>query len=422
MTISEMLYGIKGCECGRDHECPISHVIIAKDAITALPSVTEHYEKILLVADTNTLKECGETVLSELGDKICDTLIFKRDGILVPDEIAVSELDSRVSDDTDLIIGVGSGVINDLCKIVSYNNGIPYIIVATAPSMDGYASVGSALILNGMKVTLNARVPIAIVADTKVLANSPFAMIQAGYGDIIGKYSCLCDWQLSALVNDEYICPRILELTYAAVERTVALTDKIIARSEDAIGALMEALVAIGILMAYVGNSRPASGSEHHLSHYFEIVGLERNEEYLPHGIDVAFSSLETAKLREKLLSIESLDGFECHFSRERYEREINRIYGSVASEVIALQDKVGWYGIDRTDVYREKWQEIRQVLSNAPTADETLALLDRAGLKYSDFLDLYGKEKIDDALLYAKDLKDRYSVLWIYFDLLADI
>jgi glycerol-1-phosphate dehydrogenase [NAD(P)+] len=273
-----------------------------------------------------------------------------------------------------------------------------------------------------MKVTLNAGVPLAIVADTKVLANSPFAMIQAGYGDIIGKYSCLCDWQLSALVNGEYICPRILELTYAAVERTVALTDKIIARSEDAIGALMEALVTVGILMAYVGNSRPASGSEHHLSHYFEIVGLERNEEYLPHGIDVAFSSLETAKLRERLLSLESIDGYERHFSRERYEREINRIYGSVAAEVIALQDKVGWYGIDRTDVYREKWQEIRQVLSNAPTADETLALLDRAGLKYSDFLALYGKEKIDDALLYAKDLKDRYSVLWIYFDLLAGI
>jgi glycerol-1-phosphate dehydrogenase [NAD(P)+] len=83
----------------------------------------------------------------------------------------------------------------------------------------------------------------------------------------------------------------------------VRLADGINERTADAIGALMEALVAVGILMAYVGNSRPASGSEHHLSHYFEIVGIVRGEEYLPHGIDVCCSAIETAKLREKLIA-----------------------------------------------------------------------------------------------------------------------
>lgn len=421
MAISDLLKGIKNCECGRNHDCPIDHVIIGEDAFAYVSEVIENYKNILLVADENTYAACGKEVAFSLGDKLQDTLIFKRNGVLVPNEDAIAELDARVTCSVDLIVGVGSGVINDLCKKVSFDHSLPYFIVATAPSMDGYASRGSALILNGMKVTLDCNVPRAIIADTRVLSSAPFHMIQAGWGDIIGKYSCLNDWRLSALVNGEYICERVLKETYATVDRTVALTDGVRARDPKAIGALMEALVAVGILMAYVGNSRPASGSEHHLSHYFEIVGIERGEDYLPHGIDVCFSAVETAKLREKLLGIKDISSFEHSFDKERYEREIKRIYGSVASNVLALQEKTGWYSIDRVSVYREKWEEIRLVLADAPSASEMLALCERIGLRYCDFISLYGEEKIADALLYAKDLKDRYSVLWMYFDLFAN-
>ena len=210
----------------------------------------------------------------------------------------------------------------------------------------------------------------------------------------------------------------MLNETYAIVERTVALTDEVYERDPKAIGALMEALVAVGILMAYVGNSRPASGSEHHLSHYFEIVGIERGEEYLPHGIDVCFSAAETAKLREKLLEIRDISSFTYCFDKEKYSREIKRIYGTVAGEVLALQEKMGWYDIDRVSVYKEKWDGVRSILSDCPSSAHMLSLCERVGLRYGDFLSLYGDEKIADALLYAKDLKDRYSVLWMWFDL----
>ena len=421
MEILDLLKGIENCECGRDHDCPIESVIIGKGAISSLSGLVKNFKSILLVADENTYDVCGSSVTSELGDRLVDTLIFKRDGVLVPDEVAIGELDACVTDDVDLIVGIGSGVINDLCKIVSFNHSLPYFIVATAPSMDGYASRGSALILGGMKVTLNADVPRAIIADTDVLANSPFSMIQAGFGDIIGKYSCLNDWRLSAIVNGEYICERVVSMTYEIVEKTVSLADGIRERDADAIGALMEALVAVGILMAYVGNSRPASGSEHHLSHYFEIVGIERGEKYLPHGIDVCFSAVETAKLREKLLDINDISKFAFSFDKEKYEREIKRIYSSVADEVLALQEKMGWYDVDRVSVYKEKWGEICEVLSDSPSSSEMLSLCERVGLNYNDFVSLYGEEKIADALLYAKDLKDRYSVLWMYYDLLAN-
>ena len=418
MTINELLIGKETCECGMAHKCPIEHVIIGEDALASLPSITKEYSSILLVADKNTYRVCGESVHKIINDKISDVIVYQTDGILVPDEIAISELESHVTDFTDLIIGVGSGVINDLCKIVSFRARLRYFIVATAPSMDGYASKGSALILDGMKVTLNANVPKAIIADTKVLASAPFEMIQAGYGDIIGKYSCLNDWRLSALVRGEYLCDFVMNATYETVERTVSLADGIREKDSAAIGALMEALVAVGILMAYVGNSRPASGSEHHLSHYFEIVGIERGEDYLAHGIDVCFSAIETAKIREKLLAIDDISACEYSFDRADYESNIRRIYGGVADEVIALQDKMGWYNIDRVTVYKENWNEIKAILSDCPSSAEMLALCERVGLDYATYTSLYGDEKIADAILYAKDLKDRYTVLWMNYDL----
>ncbi len=418
MDIKELLIGKESCECGMAHRCPIDRVVIGKNACASLKTLTEKHKKILLVADSNTYAVCGKAADEILGAKVSARVIFQREGVLVPNEDAIAEIENSLTSDCDLIVGVGSGVINDLCKIVSFKANLRYFIVATAPSMDGYASKGSALILNGMKVTLNANVPQAIIADTEVLANAPYEMIQAGYGDIIGKYSCLNDWKLSACVNGEYVCNFVLNATLETVEETVSLADGIKNREEKAIGALMEALVAVGILMAYVGNSRPASGSEHHLSHFFEIVGIERGEAYLPHGVDVCFSAVETAKIREKLLSIDDISAYEYSFDREDYIDNVRRIYGSVADEVIALQDRMGWYDIDRVKIYKEKWNEIRSILSSAPTADEMLALCEKVGLDHSSFTSLYGEEKIADALLYAKDLKDRYSVLWLNYDL----
>lgn len=418
MKLENLLAGKRNCACGKNHSCPIDRVIIGKNACESLPEITQAYSHILVVADRNTYAVGGAAVAEQLKEKADGTLIYERNGVLVPDEIAIAELKDRIRPQTDLILGIGSGVINDLCKYVSFEAGLPYYIVATAPSMDGYASKGAALILGGMKVTLNAAVPKAILADVNWLKDAPFDMIQAGYGDIIGKYSCLNDWKLSHLVTGEYLCDFVWNATVEAVKKTVALADGLSARSPEAVGALMEALVSVGILMAYVGNSRPASGSEHHLAHYFEIVGIVRGEDYFPHGIDVCYGAVETAKLRERLLNLTDIHSFRTHFDRTHYEKEIRRIYGSVAEEVLALQNKLGWYGQDRVAIYRERWQEICEVLAEAPTPADMRVLVERVGLSCEAFTAFYGKDKIQDGISYAKDLKDRYSVLWMYDDL----
>ena len=413
MKIEDMVKGIYDCECGREHICPVDYVEIGSGVLTKLPGICEKYNKILMVSDENTWKVCGQEAYNQLGAKVEKNLIITSEGpVVIPDESTIAVIEAELTDDIDLIVGVGSGVINDLCKQVSFQHDLPYYIVATAPSMDGYVSTGSALILEGMKITLNARPPKAVIADTAVLKDAPMEMLQAGYGDIVGKYSCLNDWKLSTLINDEYFCQRVYDITYDAAKRVEQMADGIAARDEKTVGALMEALVVVGIAMSYVGNSRPASGSEHHLSHFFEITGILDNKEYFAHGIDVAFSAVETSKLREEIIAGTPARH---EFDRSKWEQEINRIYSSSAKGIIALQDKLGWYEKDDSAVVMAKWEEIKKLLSEAPKAQEFIDMLAKVGLDYAEFEKLYGVEKIRDAVLYAKDLKDRYTVLWLY-------
>lgn len=404
---------LKNCKCGKKHSCPIDHILIGKGTINTLPKLCEKYNNILLVSDSNTYRVCGKNAETILDGKIANHIMLKSNGsVVIPNEEKIAEIEQKLDDATDLIVGVGSGVINDLCKYVSFKHNLKYFIVATAPSMDGYASTGAALILKGIKTTLNALPPKAIIGDTDVLKNAPREMIQAGYGDIIGKYSCLNDWKLSALINNEYFCDEVYNLTFSQVEKVKPLAKELLNKNEDAVQALMEALVAVGVAMSYVGNSRPASGSEHHLSHFFEITGILENKDYYPHGIDVMYSSAITAQLREKIVNSYPK---QYNFNRDKWISEIKRIYLTSADEVISLQDKLGWYNEDKLDNIKQKWNDITDILKEAPTFAENVSMLSAIGLSYEDFISFYGLDKINDAVLYAKDLKDRYTVLWLY-------
>ena len=418
MDFQELLKD-KVCACGKVHTCSIRHVIIESGAISNISNLVDGYHKVLLVADSNTYEVCGRQAEALLGDKVKETLVYQRDSILVPDETAVEEMQEKLTADTDLIIGVRSGVIQDLCKYVSFEAGLPYYIVATAPSMDGYASKGAAMIANNMKVTYNAHVPEVIIGDTNILKDAPMEMIQAGYGDILGKFSCLNDWKLSHVVNDEYFCQTVYDMTYDMLCKTKDLGEALRNRDGRAIQTLMEALIGVGIAMAYVGNSRPASGSEHHLSHFFEITGIINDEPYFMHGTDVLYSAVYTQKLREKLLKIDAPEVHQLP-TKEEWEANIHRVYGIAALGVIALQNKMGWYEIDRLPVYQEKWAEIKEVFCEVPSSEKLVEYVESIGLDISEYEKMYGQKKIQDALLYAKDLKDRYSVLWVYYDLMA--
>ena len=416
MTVNELLRGVD-CACGKHHTCPIEAVYIENGAIDHLRDLCGVGESVLLVADENTYAAAGALTEAALSHARVRKHVFDGSTVMVPDERAIEAVEAVLGDARQLI-AIGSGVMQDLCKYLSHVHGIPYIVVCTAPSMDGYASNGAAMILNGMKHTVAAGLPRALLADVEVLRHAPLEMIKAGYGDVIGKYSALNDWKLSRVVNDEYFCPYIYGLTMEKVSRTGELAEGLLARRAESVQALMEALVVIGILMSFAGSSRPASGSEHHLSHFFEITGIVKNRPYLTHGIDVAYSTVVTAALREELLQ-KPFPATTFREPRAAYEQAMNEVYGPVGAGCVALQDKVGHYDRDRATTYRAHEEELREILREMPTAREIEEMLTTVELDMSEFYALYGRQTIEQAVRYAKDLKDRYTVLWMHYDFL---
>lgn len=415
MDINTLLKG-RQCECGRFHSCDIGFIAIEKDATRHLGTLCENYNNILLVADQNTYKAGGEKVEKEISAKIKKSVIFSGETVLIPNETAIDKIKEQL-EGIDLIVGIGSGVIQDLCKFVSFYEKVPYYIVATAPSMDGYASTVAAMILGGMKISHITKVPEAIIADTEILKNAPLDMIKSGYGDVFGKISALNDWKLSHLIFGEELCEYVYNLTKEMLDATIPLAEKLMERDEESIKILTEALIGVGVAMAYNENSRPASGCEHHIAHFFELNGIMKNEPYFPHGTDVAYSTVISCAVREKLLNADFNVQQFLMFDTDYY-RGIKDAYGDIAEECIELQRKANNYGKHRIPLYTAKEKEIKEILSETPTKEEAIELLRKIGLPMDKFYNNYKKETINKAVIFAKDLRDRFTALWMYYDI----
>jgi len=416
MTVFDLINHDIVCSCGRTHRCDIRKLEIGAGALKKLPDLLADRHHILLVADQNTYGVCGDEVSELLENKIKTKCVFETKELLVPNEASIEQIKSCLTDKTDFILGIGSGVINDLCKYVSFFHGLKCGIIATATSMDGFASSGAAMILGGMKVTETTHAPDLILGDIDILKNAPMDMIRSGYADIIGKYSALCDWKLSALINDEYLCQPVYDLVMEKTNEIRGMADAITQRNPQAIGALMEVLVLIGACLTLLSTTRPGSGSEHHLSHYFEITGLIHDKPYFLHGTDVGYATIVTAALREEIRKID-VPVFQ-HLPASVRETCYRKIYGEYWEMVNNLQKEAGRYDRPVDDRYLEHWDEVCSILSECPTAEEIAAMLTEVGFDLSLFEKMYGREKIQNGVWFAKDLKDRYSVLWLYDDL----
>ena len=230
------------CDCGREHSAPLRTFRVGPGAVNQLPQLVKEmgFRSLFLVSDPITYQVAGETcmkLLQEAGIQAeMDCLSH-----LGFDEATLGDMMVRMPADCDLMVAVGSGTVSDAVRYFSFRMGRPMFIVATAPSMDGYASSGAPMHINHLKTTLEAHTPMAIIGDTDFLRNAPYHMIAAGLGDLLGKFTCLCDWKLSRLINGEYFCDFVYELTMDTVKTLQPLAPKLLRRDEQAVGELMEA-------------------------------------------------------------------------------------------------------------------------------------------------------------------------------------
>ena len=202
----------------------------------------------------------------------------------------------------DLTVAAGSGTLNDINKYAAVNLGIKCATLATAPSMDGYTSGVSALTFGGKKITLNTKTPDYLLIDCDVLATAPSEMIAAGIGDVVGKYNCLLDWRMAQHKNGEAVNEESVSVMLKAVDTCMSNIDKILKGDPEGARTLIDALITSGYAMVIAGNSRPASGGEHHTSHYLEMDFVRRGERVPLHGLKVALGTMVCIRLYNILL------------------------------------------------------------------------------------------------------------------------
>lgn len=417
------------CDCGKQHTTRLEHVRICEDVkADILKFLQDHaYKTIYLIEDENTSRVYGkdlEAYLNANGIE-SDHVILEAD--VVPNELSVFNILVNMKRKYDYILGVGSGTLNDLSKFISYKASLDYGIAATAPSMDGFASVGAALITNDLKTTYDCHVPTAIFGDLDVLANAPLDMIKAGLGDIIGKYNCLVDWKIAHIINDEYYCQTIVDMVYKSIREVVEHADGVLTRDKAAVKAITEVLIETGMAMGFVGNSRPASGSEHHVSHYWEMKFLFAHHEPVFHGTKVGLATPGIIAMWKTLAS-RDIDFAACRervkaFDFHAWEDLVKDRFEGAAAGVLALEKKAGKNCVEaalhRIDSIEHKWAEMKAVIERElPQPEAVTDILKSVEAAYRPEQVGIDEAMAKDSVILAKEVRVRYGLLQLLWDL----
>ncbi len=409
MDLNKILADLKACPCGKVHTfatkvCEIGSGVTERAG--KILADANFPKKVLFVADDNTLRASAGLLESlEASGFECKKIIYKNMTYARVEQ--VNELKALCSD-IDGIISVGTGSLNDICRVTAYGLKKRFCIFATAPSMDGFASDTAPIVENNFKVSWKAEQPEIILADTKILAKSPVELKAAGFGDMVAKYIGILDWRIANLLIGEYYCPKVAAITMKGLEKVVSLADKVTLEDEEAAGGIMEGLVLSGLGMKLATSSRPASGAEHVVSHYWECYKLARGIWPEFHGKKVGVATVL-----------------------------VNRIYHNIADRVAdinTIPDPTNWDEVkaafapeqldelmkantptitDKVDPAKLKacWPEIRRLIKEILPSDEALMKMMKTAGAVTEPADVHvSEELVEQGLKYHSYM--RYRIL----------
>ena len=368
----------KPCPCGRVHTTAVKDVHIGSGIVKNVGEILKannFSENILLVADKNTLK-ASDGIIESLDGFNVSLHIY--DNIRVADMKHVDEIRELIKDKDISVLSVGTGSVNDPCRLASALEDKKLCIFGTAPSMDGFASDTSPIVKDGFKSSYQAKSPEVIIGDTKILASSPTFLKSSGFGDMMAKYIGLVDWKISTLLTGEYYCERVAELTRKATDTLLSMASSVTAEDEETAGQIFESLLMTGIAMSFTKNSRPASGSEHIIAHLIECLQLP--EGIIPnyHGEDVGVCTLEMLRLYNALADNENVMGVRESVNWD----DVFEVYGDLSDDVRKLNFPENIVDSVNPDVITESWQEIRDIIHSVPSYDEIKDAMVKAGCK----------------------------------------
>lgn len=370
----------KNCPCGKEHAAETKLCIIENGAL-------QHFEQYMaevglrgkrcVIYDENTYK----AVPAELRPTADQEIIIPGSGIHA-DEHATGDVLARMDADVEVMVAVGTGILNDVVRYCARERHIPFAAVPTAATCDAFASSVAAMTLGGLKVSITCQSPVLVVVDVDIVRDAPADLILSGIGDMLGKFVALSEWRMANLLTGEALCERIYDMMFTSVS---TIWDKCLdARNRDdgAIAAVMEGLIMSGIAMQLFGNSRPASGAEHHFSHLLDIgTDALRGIPGGTHGEQVGVGTAVISREYHRLIQIEDIAPYLHDYAvpDEDYVRAFvgDKLFDGVMKEN-AKDSAAG--------VTKEKlaacWPEIRTIMAAIPAPDAVEAKLSALGAK----------------------------------------
>jgi glycerol-1-phosphate dehydrogenase [NAD(P)+] len=401
----------------------IDPIYVGKDAVSQLLEYITRtkLERFALVADTNTYKALGQRVEAALKNKGCDvtTILLKGDHVHA-DEHQLVQVFIAAPRENCTFISVGSGTITDITRFVSYHTNRPFIAMPTAPSVDGFTSVGAPVILAGVKTTIICQAPLAMFADSDVLRTAPQRLVAAGFGDMIGKITSLADWKVGHLLWNEPYDEAIAKRLQAAIDKVMTNSSAIAQRSEEGVKTLLDTLVESGLCMADFGSSRPASGAEHHASHYWEMSRLRAGRESALHGEQVGYALTVVAGMYERIRNLSQAD-VEKRLestplpSRESELQTIRTGYGEMAESVAKDQESfLAMTEKDFADLKErivQNWAKIEIIAAEVPAPQVIIKALDEVGAPSSYQTLGLTQSEMQAGFEYGHYLRNRFTV-----------
>lgn len=418
------------CTCGKKHATQVDDVIVGKGVIARLPEVIEecHAKKAFILADENTYKAAGEKVCNILMENAIPFSKFVFEGVSPePDEHAVGSVIMHYDSTCDIVIAVGSGVINDIGKIVGNVTGNPYVIVATAPSMDGYASATSSMAMDGLKVSLPSASANVIIGDIDILKEAPERLLTAGLGDMLAKYVSICEWRIAHLITGEYYCETIADMVRNALKKCADNAEGLLKREDDAIQAVFEGLIIGGVAMSYAGLSRPASGVEHYFSHVWDMRALEFGTSMDLHGTQCAIGTLLATRLYEQIKEMtpdrEKALAYAEAFEYSKWSACLKEFLGKSADAMIALEAKEGKYDkkahAERLEFIIENWNKILEIMEEELPSSAQIEKIMKE-IKAPMTVEEIGisSDTLQTTFMATKDIRDKYVLSRLAWDL----
>ncbi len=397
------------CTCGRTHDLVTRAALIEPGCLCDFEKYMEEFgitgKRCALYGKNGYRATAGRHPFAQ------QEIVLDPKG-LHADEVSTAEVLSKMEEDVEIIIAVGSGTIHDIARFCAHERGIRFVSCVTGASVDGFCSTVAAMTWYGYKKTLPAVAPEIVIADTDIIKNAPIELVRSGVGDIAAKYTALCDWKISTAVTGEYFCRRIHDLMAEATDTVMKSVPGIVAGEDEAYANITYALLLSGIAMQMIGNSRPASGCEHHISHLIEMEPEKLNVRFpAMHGEKTGVASVYGITEYKRLAEIEDITPYLSDYAPFP-EKDLCEFLGEKLAAAILRENEKDCLSAVTKENLAKAWPQIRKLIGELPEPDYLDSLLVQLGAKHT--LEEIGvtEEDKDTLLKYSPMVRNRLTLM----------